>query len=486
MEIVLYPRAAPGNEIRVWIGIFGVTGVEPLTWSVDGVPVVPKALRPLTSVRRKEYFQSEDVASKTPRVFAGVYSFPSKGPGANHQVKVRMGQLESKVISVVSLPNALPKTSGDWFNVLLVSCYHQRTDKGMLHTVISNLQQAFRPHLTIMGGDQVYLDLPTLSNFPSGAPQLGEIFEASYVRNWMEGGGYSKVLSLAPTLSMPDDHEYWNNYPHPSPIIQNAWTQKGRDQWEDAARAMYDGFQVAHPAKIGEPVILDVDPLSFFIADTRSLKDPDKKHTMSPEAFAKLEQWVTDTLAARRYGIFASGQSLFENAAGAIKGGIGDFTLPNYKDYGKIMKCLRRFSDAGQPLLCLTGDVHWGRVTEARDVRTGRVGFYEVISSPTSLVETVGSDTIKKMGDALASVVVEKDPWPLHSYADSPPDYLAKEFLGNDFRCKSIFNHRGNHACLLSFSNVAGVQVKIRYLPITTDVKHGRTLGLPSISLSNK
>jgi len=67
---------------------------------------------------------------------------------------------------------------------------------------------------------------------------LAEKFEKDYTINWSEPLAYANVLGAAPSISIPDDHEYWNNYPHASPFIQNAWSQEGRDNWREAAQSM--------------------------------------------------------------------------------------------------------------------------------------------------------------------------------------------------------------------------------------------------------
>jgi len=152
---------------------------------------------------------------------------------------------------------------------------------------------------------------------------------------------------------------------------------------------MYAGFQLPYPAQLGEPVRFEIAPLSFFVADTRSNKDPDRRFTMSDDAHQQMEQWVSDTIANKQFGVFISGQSLFTPAIGKIAGAVGDYELPNYDDYGRMLLCLQRLADAGRPALCLTGDVHWGRVVTATDIRTGRTAFTEIISSPVSLVSTI-------------------------------------------------------------------------------------------------
>ena len=105
--------------------------------------------------------------------------------------------------------------------------------------------------------------------------------------NW--AGPYAGAAPRS--VSMPDDHEYWNNFPHAAPLIQNSWQESSRENWRRAARAAFEGFQRQYPAESGEAVIIDVDPLSFSLADTRTDKDPDRKSTMSSNQRRRLDDW---------------------------------------------------------------------------------------------------------------------------------------------------------------------------------------------------
>ena len=94
---------------------------------------------------------------------------------------------------------------------------------------------------------------------------------------------------------------------------------------------------------------------------------------------------------------------------------VGDYELPDYGDFPEIVTSLRRLTDAGRPVLCLTGDVHWGRVATAQNVATSRMSFAEVISSPASLVSTVGVDQAKKVINVIGGLFGKKNDWPRHS-----------------------------------------------------------------------
>jgi hypothetical protein len=46
---------------------------------------------------------------------------------------------------------------------------------------------------------------------------------------------------------------------------------------------------------------------------------------MSDDAHQRMEQWVSDTIANKQFGVFISGQSLFTPAIGKIAGAVGDY-----------------------------------------------------------------------------------------------------------------------------------------------------------------
>lgn len=324
MDIVLHPKAAPSDCLRVWIGAFQTTSAPALEWTLDGGAAEPVALRPISSVRTDDLLPSNQAPDTVPRTFTGVYEFAGLEPDTLHTISVSAGGSERE-LTARTLPGAIPTDLDRWFNVLLVSCHHSAEDRGGLSGIIvSQMSALVKPQLTIFAGDQVYLDLPTLADFHDDERWLAEKFERDYVENWRGPDGYNRVFAAAPSVSIPDDHEYWNNYPHPSPFIQNAWSEDGRKRWRTAAQAMFRGFQLSNPDDLGKAFILDVHPLSFFIADTRSGKDPDREFTMPEAEHKQLTDWVDRVINEKLYGVFVSGQSLFEDPISPFKGAIAD------------------------------------------------------------------------------------------------------------------------------------------------------------------
>jgi hypothetical protein len=54
-----------------------------------------------------------------------------------------------------------------------------------------------------------------LSRLPQTRQRSPNAFEAKYLANWtIPAGpptGYARILDAAPSASIPDDHEFWNN-----------------------------------------------------------------------------------------------------------------------------------------------------------------------------------------------------------------------------------------------------------------------------------
>jgi hypothetical protein len=180
-----------------------------------------------------------------------------------------------------------------------------------------------------------------------------------------------------------------------------------------------------------------------------------------------VNEWAAHVIAQRYVGVFVTGQSLFVTPTTALGGAVVDHELPDYADFGRIISPLVHLIDAGRPVLCLTGDVHWGRVVAAQDIRTGRTPLYEVISSPSSLVTTVGRDQLNELGALVTGLFGAADPWPRHGEAEAPPAFWAHGVAQGRFPCAALHRQRGNHVVLLSFRQAGGgLDFRITYWPL--------------------
>ncbi len=462
MILVLHPRVAPSKNIRVWFGAFEATAVPVPQWTVDGVSRAARPLRPIANVR--------PLSSKAPTTFSGIFEFDNLTPDTYHTVGVTVGS-ECTSLQIRTLPDKITANFGEWFNVMLVSCFHQAEDRqGLAGLVVSQLPPTQRPNVSLLMGDQVYLDLPTLQDFRDDVQWLSEKFEQDYIKNWRGPEGYARILDSAPSIAMPDDHEYWNNFPHVSPFIGNSYTDSGRKKWTHAARSLYEHFQLAAPATVGEACEIDIAPLSIYVADTRSKRDAGKMTLMKEGEPKRLAAWVDRVIERRMFGIIVTGQSLLSNPVEGLKGKVADYEMPNYADFPAIVHELHRLASAGRGVLAVTGDVHWGRIAEATNRSDATRQFFEIISSPASLVTTVGADQWADVKSFVSGLFGKKDPWPRHSDPDPVPNFFTDGKNAKVYSCLKYHNQRGNHVAILSFRQVGfGLDARVTYYPIHQD-----------------
>jgi hypothetical protein len=491
MALVVSSRLPSGpGRLQVFVGDFGVAAARKLSFTLDGVAAAPVVLRPLSSVRGPAHGVPEN--SPTARCFTGVFEFRGLPEQRRVRVGVSLGN-EARTIDVATLPSRVPPANQGGFDVLLASCFHQaESSAGAIAAAVRNLKSAIRakasglraPDCSLFMGDQVYLDLPTLRDFPDDPRFLASKFEADYRLNWQTG--LEPLLGLAPWACVPDDHEYWNNAPHPSTQNGNTWSAAGRKNWGDAAALCYSAFAKPfndrNTDSIDDPLIVDVHPISIFIADGRSRRDPGLAYTLTPACRDKLRLWIDRLNQEGKVGLFVSGQSLLQTAASQIGGKLADWELPNYRDYGPLLAELGR---AKNRLLLLTGDVHWGRVSSAYDVVTGAERLQEVIVSPLSLVTTVGADQWKW----LKGLFRPSEPWPRHGLGGAPPSRLQFG-APSTYRCTvgqstdvKPAQVKGDQLGLLSFDwTNARLRATVRYFPVHDTLS--RTVTVPLFDVS--
>jgi len=483
MSPVLYTRVpASAGRLQVFVGDFDAVEPRAVRFTLDGRPAQACALRPLSSVRGARH--GVPSGARLPRAFVGTYELANLTPGRQYRVGVQLAGDAPRVLERRVLPAHVPSEADGGFDVLLASCFHRaENDAGALTRALRQLVASVRPKrgggrgpdMSLFMGDQVYLDLPTLQHFPNRLDWLASKFEDDYRQNWQ--GALAEVLGAAPFACVPDDHEYWNNAPHPSPLNANTQSAEGRRTWLEAATLSYQAFAQPFVAPADgracdatdHPLIVDVHPLSFFLADARSKRDPERAFAFTPECRACLRDWVDRLERERRVGVFVCGQSLLQAAVGEARGQLFDWELANYRDYAAVLAELGR---ARQRLLLLTGDVHWGRVTSALDRFSGEPRLHEVVVSPLSLVTTLGLDQGKLAWSWITARAERDNPWPRHMAPENPPDEVR---LGTTtLRCRlasradgSPASICGNQLGLLSFDwTRARLRATVTYFPV--------------------
>lgn len=461
MAISLVQRVSPRGTLHVWIAVTRVTAAPPLVWTLDGANVVPRAMRPLESARTPQM-----VNANTGRAFTGLFEFADPNPAVPHVVRVNAGG-QLAALTVRAVPAAVPQTSmsGQALRILLVSCFHIRSDPAGKHVARHGAEflRRHRPDLSLFLGDQVYLDLP-LEETPAGnLPAIAQDIERKYLNNWLPRSvqpfqrGYYELLSAAPSIFTADDHEYWNNFPHFQAQLKNTWKPELRAAWTSAAERMWSMFQLQHGVPLGRPfVINDVAPLSILFVDTRSMR---KNGVLFDAAGAAVVNGWANALAASpdRVGLMVSGQSIFDRKT--LGGSLLDKNLLDFPNEYKVLAGAVRRASARRPVLCVTGDVHYGRVLAIRgSEQAGRL--FEIISSPAALVD----NPIK---NATVAINPFDDPvWPKHSTAPSADEELRFDaFPGQQHA--NAHAQRGNHIAMLSLTRTGtAVHVEVRFKPM--------------------
>ncbi|AET95073.1 hypothetical protein BYI23_D015630 (plasmid) [Burkholderia sp. YI23] len=471
MMLTGYVQASEPGILKVWIGLFdAVPPPEPQVF-IDrrlATPLAPPDIRPIRDLTVD--------AGNNPVNHQTVLSFKVEKASRPHQIRIEAGG-QSHEFATMTLPEEVPTVLEGSFNILLSSCYSQPEDRsGLLGTVVSQIK--VQPHLTVLAGDQVYLDLPLGEMVPAANPDRARALSQKYRKNWLSGAlavpGLQAVLERAPVICIPDDHEFWNNYPFAQKQLPDTWLEPSRQLLGDVARSLYEDYQIGGPpGGAGGARRLDVDPLRMLFIDLRCDRDNQLDTLMSASASAALTQWKDDLIAARKanrpaVGMLVSGQALYVNAPVAEwrKHSI-DAEMPNYKQFSAIEQTIAELSGEGIPVVYMTGDVHWGRVALGTDVRTGAV-LYEVIASPSRLLRVPLLDTAKEQWNKAKGIFGDKDDWPRHSEPEEPPHFFGPN------GCIRVgatgCQQRGDQVAIVSFTRVgSGADMQVSYYGISDD-----------------
>jgi hypothetical protein len=300
----------------------------------------------------------------------------SATPGALYEITVP--ERDGPPLRWRTLPAAIPD---DGMSVLIGSCFWINDDReGFYAAAVRELVERERPAFKLLIGDQLYVDVwpPSVRDFPRE-------LAAKYERYWGDPG-YQELLAACPTLVSCDDHEFWNDFPEPQPHVPYSWPSHAAGSTA-ALLEHYDAYQAALNPGGARWYSLTVDPVSFFVADTRSHRtrssDPGASLAVEQQ-WQDLERWARELKGP---GLLVLPQPLLKLGGSKTDRTLLDFT-------GDVNRLATVFEGAlggatgdGRPhdILILTGDIHTGRLSSA-----GIVGLpgdvYELVASPASLV----------------------------------------------------------------------------------------------------
>lgn len=392
------------------------------------------------------------------------------------QIRVRVSGADIQATLTSRRPPAhLPGKAAESFNLLLSSCYYQPNDKShALADVIKSIKPV--PDFTLLAGDQVYLDLPSQQNLPADKTRLAQTLGKKYQTNWfsahLQQPGLASVLTHGPVFCVPDDHEFWNNFPLFQVQLENTHSATDRTNWQEVALRLYERYQMS-PAQAAGFFRQDLAPLCMLFLDARTRRDEQGEQMFNAATRIAIERWADDLLTRKKnnlaaVGLLSSGQALLIEKPGPWARKLADMEMPNYKDFSVLTNALEKLFAAEVPVLYITGDVHWGRIAEGISPR-GKTLFYEVIASPSRLINTLGSDQLNSVKNIFRT---EPKPFPKHP---SAPDDLAGIKLAN-LELKTKHRQQGDHVALLRFHAIpGGLEFSVNYICTDPDEKKRRT-----------
>lgn len=453
MQLFAYNQIGRPDELLIWVGVLGVATPPAVVFEIHGQAIAPSAQPATFEPLGDEVRDSYDRPLNHRAIFAFAW------PATSERFTVRVSAGDQCVTLTSKRPlKILPAKNTGSFNLLLSSCYYQPNDKSQALTeLIKAIKPA--PDFTLLAGDQVYLDLPSLQNLPEDKTRLAQTLGKKYQLNWfsnpLKQPGLADVLSHGPVLCVPDDHEYWNNFPYKQVQLTNTHWEKDRNNWRELATRLYERYQMS-PAQSAGFFRQDIEPLSMLFLDGRTHRDDDGKHMFNAQTRTAIVAWKNDLLARKKnqqaaVGLLSSGQALLIEKPGQWDRRVADMEMINYKDFALLKDALAELFAAEIPVLFITGDVHWGRIVEGKNQR-GNILFYEVIASPSRLIDTIGSDQINSVKDKLRDLFGDPKAFPKHPAAPKDLKEIALANLTLDIKHRQ----QGDHVALLRFHAVPG------------------------------
>jgi hypothetical protein len=369
----LVPGLATSTAAEVWVAAMSLNERPAIP---AGATIVDELTGTATPVAQWTEWLLPDQGAGVVFARVAVQGLP---PRVRRRMQLVIGGQAKASGFVTTLPDRVPGVEDRPLTLMIGSCFCRAEDRaGRAGRVFAGLPDALRPDLKLLTGDQVYLDSPFFQFLiPHTKQGLAEMFLQKYVDTWTQTGdlqGFQQILSSGAAVFTSDDHEFWNNAPFPSFSV-NTWTQGGRDTWFGLASGLLAAFQQPDPASAVR--LLQIGDLSMFVADTRARRSADRKSFLPAVDMQRLVAWVRGLTFP---GILVLGQPIFAKKAG-IQGNIADWNLPDFTQYEELCRVLLQ---APQPIVMLTGDVHYGRV--ARIVTSAQRDLFEIIASPMSLV----------------------------------------------------------------------------------------------------
>jgi hypothetical protein len=332
------------------------------------------------------------------------------------------------------------------FRLFIGSCFSRSTASEDGNNVLGlhDLLRADPPHLKILCGDQVYLDIPVAERIPHDQAAMQRFVLDKYLTNWGELGrgssGFGDLLRTGSSLFTCDDHEFWNNYPNAAIYAPSLYDATRRQTFSDSAQRALKLFQRIPPSirvvKLGR----GANRLTLITLDGRLYRSASRAHRSDD-----LKLLASTLRTCPGPALIVLSQPLLDSAHNSrikrwFATHVMDLHLADFADYRELVAAI---AACPHDVCVLSGDIHGGRITAQSGARHT---LYEVITSPLSLV-----GPSKQWGGAL----------PENEYPDLEGTHEKYRPAGQP-RCGPIQHNQG---ALLSLSRIGrDYRVYVRYI----------------------
>ncbi|ANY05605.1 hypothetical protein [Pseudonocardia sp. HH130630-07] len=278
--LALVGKDAGTHRVRLWIGTL-VHGCDAETLTATVTVGGPAGdgdgdARTVTTLHRFGFDDERPVTGWGPgtRFFHGHVVVDGLVPDAWGEARVELDPApgvapEHRTAScrIRTLPSRIEV--GGSLTALVASCYDADTDTtDALDAAFRHLREhVAAPDLALLTGDQVYADAPAkfYATMARSTPRTYGLLE--YWTSWgmqtygddrRPHHGMRELLRHGPHWFLPDDHEFWNNWPHASVTARHSYAnirRAGRGGLRRilAVRRHRPGAEIPYPADPGPP-----------------------------------------------------------------------------------------------------------------------------------------------------------------------------------------------------------------------------------------
>ncbi|MFJ3485944.1 hypothetical protein ACIPL1_21490 [Pseudomonas sp. NPDC090202] len=385
----------PGFNALLWWFQGPSANLADYRFELDGKPLnpVPRILN-VGTVLGMVTGKAGEVAQRT---FLAVTTHNDGAPGAPHTLRVFYKNSPGNLAYSRTLPS-----TADGLKVVVASCYYDGNNRLLANAPLPqtylNIQNT--PHVKVLSGDQIYLDLEFWGLVPAPLDNTWQRYEEQWYESrflaWMSRGG---------NLCIADDHEFWNNYPSSrrAGILSGIFKRPPQAIADDMNRAfmIYQAVLNADPDTLAAGGPLTEEELhcfefpgklapaslsktfSMLVLDTRTQRSDPPPAGVQTGQFSE-PAWLATTIQRVQQReapvLLVTSQSMLDKG--------GDATDSNLNDYKRQFDALwLALLSRKHSTLLLTGDIHWSRAQQITKANSDQdVHDYEIVSSALSRI----------------------------------------------------------------------------------------------------